>query len=367
LEKLLRAIIAAKSKQTVSAWEMEEELKKQLGERQWEKRGGYKALVRAVEAMVEEGLLAPVRASGHNGRMPPLSARYRRIRKRVKHPAALFNFRSALDLSYYAQNPREFERHREILRAIDLYLATHAGEKPEIWDTLNERSFQLTGDEKFLASPEGAALLRRIKVRAEDLHCYPVPEPFFYRQAGNFPGPGETINALIIENKDTFDTICRLYDRGLLRIFPPLHLIIYGEGNKITGSWPFLYKMEGTAAGPVSLYYFGDLDPEGIAIFCRLRQSVRNAFADGDNPACSASCSEPRVIFAEKLYRLLLEQGRSRPLRGAAQGPAVSFDGSWCSAELAARINELWSAGKMVPQEALSASCLSTLQEVEIP
>lgn len=368
MEKLLQRIISDKSRQVVSAWEMEEDLKKQLGERQWEKKGGYEALVRSVEAMVEKGLLVPVSSSGHNGRVPPLFARYRRRREKAELPPELFNFRSAIDLSFYAGNPREFERDREILQAIDLYLVKTAANKPKIWDTLNERSFQLTGNEKFLASAEGAALLRRIKLRPQDLHCYPVPEPFFYREAGNFPVPSERINALVIENKDTFETFSRLQSEGLLRFSPPLHLFIYGEGNKITGSWPFLYKIEKTGEEAVDLYYFGDLDPEGIAIFCRLRQSVQKAFADAEKKERLAFCREPRVIFAEKLYRLLLEQGRSRSLTGAASGPdfGIHFDESWCSAELTARIKVLWAAGKMIPQEALSASYLSTLQEVEI-
>ncbi|RJX25495.1 MAG: hypothetical protein C4554_07255 [Dethiobacter sp.] len=366
MEKLLQTIITAKSRQIVSAWEIEQDIKKQLGELQWEKKGGYEALVRGVEELVEKGLLTPIKASGHNGRVPPLSARYRRIRKRVEHPTELFNFRSPLDLSFYVNNLREFERYREILWAIDLYLVKTAKKRPEVWDTINERSFQLTGDEKFLASPEGALLLRRAKVKMEDLHCYPVPEPFFYRQAGDFPCPGEIINALIIENKDTFDTVCRLQAKGLIRFSPSLHLVIYGEGNKIAGSWPFLYKIEGTGTGPVNLYYFGDLDPEGIAIFCRLRQSVKNAFAE--NSERFVSGSEPRVIFAEKLYRLLLEQGKDKPLSNmiSSSNASINPDGTWCSAELAAKINDLWSEGKMIPQEALSASYLSGLQEVEI-
>lgn len=149
MEKLLQTIITAKSRQIVSAWEIEQDIKKQLGELQWEKKGGYEALVRGVEELVEKGLLTPIKASGHNGRVPPLSARYRRIRKRVEHPTELFNFRSPLDLSFYVNNLREFERYREILWAIDLYLVKTAKKRPEVWDTINERSFQLTGDEKF--------------------------------------------------------------------------------------------------------------------------------------------------------------------------------------------------------------------------
>lgn len=368
MEELLQRIIFERSRQIISAWEMEEDLKKRLGERQWEKKGGYEALACAVEALVEKGLLIPVSSSGHNGRVPPLFARYRRRREKLKQPLELFNFRSAIDLSFYANNPAAFERDKEILLSIDAYLIKTAEKKPKIWDTLNERSFQLTGDEKFLASSAGAALLRRIKLRPQDLHCYPVPEPFFYREAGISPLPEERTKALVIENKDTFETFSRLQSEGMLSFSPPLHLFIYGEGNKITGSWPFLYKIEKTGKKGVDLYYFGDLDPEGIAIFCRLRQSVQKAFADAEKKDPLSFCHEPRVILSEKLYRLLLEQGRSRPLTGAAAAEefGINFAESWCSPELAARIKQLWSAGKMIPQEALSASYLSALQEVEI-
>ena len=129
--------------------------------------------------LVEEGLLVPVKASGYNGRIPPLAVRYRRTAKPVRRPPELFQFRSRMDLSYFTRKPQEFYRYRDLLQAIDRYLVKTAQKKPLVWDTLNERSFQLTGDEKFLDSAEGAALLRRIQVNHADLHCYPVSEPFY--------------------------------------------------------------------------------------------------------------------------------------------------------------------------------------------
>jgi len=69
-----------------------------------------------------------------------------------------------MDLSYFTRKPQEFYRYRDLLQAIERYLVKTAQKKPLIWDTLNERSFQLTGDEKFLDSAEGVGLLRRIQV-----------------------------------------------------------------------------------------------------------------------------------------------------------------------------------------------------------
>ena len=129
-----------------------------------------------------------------------------------------------MDLSYFHSHPEDFYRYYEILRAIDLYLVENAGKGPEVWDTVNERSLFLTGDEKFLLSAEGGKLLNKINITLEDLHCYKVAEPFFYRLLADDVHHAGEIYGLIIENKDTFETFSRLQGEGYLCLSP---LVIY--------------------------------------------------------------------------------------------------------------------------------------------
>lgn len=366
MEKVLQGILEKSPHKILSSLDLEQRIQDRPGAAS---RGAwsYALFARAMEGLVEQGLLAPVRASGHNGRTPPLAVRYRRIVRPVSPPLEMFQFRSRMDLSYYARRPREFYRRRGELEAIDRYLLESGRDKPAVWDTLNERSFQLSGDEKFLASAEGAALLARIRIRLADLHCYHVAEPFFYQLLsgeGDQTGP---VNALIVENKDSFHTLCRLLKQGGLVLNPPISLAIYGEGNKISGSWPFLSEIPGLAGRAIRAYYYGDLDPMGLMILRRLQEAVQRAAGTEAGPGSEVARSL-QLLPAQGLYRCLLHQGRHRELKGASPGPG------WCPGALWARfapdlrqaIEELWEGGGMIPQEALSASRLAALKEIAL-
>lgn len=366
LEKALRKIIEKSSRRIVSTLALEHELQGRLG-RNGQDEWSYESFARAMEKLVEEGLIVPVKASGYNGRIPPLAVRYRRIARPVSPPPELFHFRSQMDLSYFARRPQEFYRYQDILQAIDRYLVGTAQEKPSVWDTLNERSFQLTGDEKFLDSAEGADLLRRIQVSHEDLHCYPVAEPFFYRLLDDRIRQAKSINVLVIENKDSFHTFCCLLGEGSLILRPPVSLAIYGEGNKICGSWPFFNEIPGPASKQIRAYYYGDLDPMGLIILQRWQKAVQRAREENrGNDLASAL----EILPAQGLYRALLQQGRDRELKIKAEGllPAADLELLWTqfAPELRRSIEELWARGRMVPQEALSASRLAELKEITL-
>ena len=272
--EFLKSFLEKHPRKIISCGELEQQAVSLMGELAWEQAGGYECFAVSVQALVTENILSPVKSSGYNGRVPPLAAKYRLKKKTGVTPPEIFSFQSAVDLSYFHSHPEDFYRYYEMLRAIDLYLVENAGKGPEVWDTVNERSLFLTGDEKFLLSAEGGKLLNKINITLEDLHCYKVAEPFFYRLlADNVHHAGE-IYGLVIENKDTFETFSRLQGEGYLCLSPFPHIIIYGEGNKITRSWIFLETIPWIRGKAVRLFYFGDLDPEGINIFCRLQEAV---------------------------------------------------------------------------------------------
>lgn len=366
MEKVLQGILEKSPRQILSSLDLEQRVQGRLsavGRGAW----SYVHFARAMDGLVERGLLAPVRASGYNGRIPPLAVRYRRTARPVSPPPEMFQFRSRMDLSYFARRPREFYRCRGELEAIDKYLLEFGRDKPPVWDTLNERSFQLTGDEKFLASAKGAALLGRIRIGLADLHCYHVAEPFFYQlleSEGDQAGP---VNVLIIENKDSFHTICRLLKQGFLLLIPPISLAIYGQGNKITGSWPFLSEIPGLAGKTIRAYYYGDLDPMGLTILGRLQKAVQRAARMEEGPGLEVA-HLLQILPAQGLYRFLLKQGRYRELKGMGPDSAKCLDVHWgrFAPDLRRAIEELWEGGRMIPQEALSASRLAALKEIAL-
>lgn len=362
MQEGLKRLIANYPRKTINSRELETKTISLIGESAWERAGAYETFTAEVAKLVEGGELIPIKTSGSNGRVPPLAAKYR-LGKSKSYSSEIFSFQSSIDLSFFHRNPEQLKANYEIIQNIDQYLLANSGREPEVWDTVNERSLALTGDEKFFSSSEGSALLGRIKVTLNDLHCYKVTEPFFYRQLSS-AGTSNEINGLIIENKDTFETISRLQERALLRFSPALDIVIYGEGNKITRSWSYFESIPWFNGKEINLHYFGDLDPEGFKIYRRLLSKVSDYY----NGLLSANAA-PKIELAEPLYALLIKQGISRPLHKPVDDTDISVMNIACmnfSPELKASTLELWMEDRMIPQEALSASRLTAVGVVAL-
>ncbi len=366
MQEYLKKVIENYPRKFINSRELETEVIMLMGEHAWERGGAYASFAGAVKQLVGDAVLSPVKASGSNGRVPPLAAKYRLERINAVVSPEIFSFQSAIDLSYFHRHNAELHHYYEILQSIDRYLSENTGKEPRVWDTVNERSLALTGDEKFLSSAAGAKLLSRISISLEDLHCYKVAEPFFYRQLRDDTGSRALIYGLIIENKDTFETFSSLQQRGYLRLSPSLDLIIYGEGNKITGSWPFLDSIPWICGKRAMLFYFGDLDPEGINIYCRLLFAVNKRNLDSGGTAVRVI---PEIKLAESLYSLLLRQGMGRVLEKQVTESDMGNLKLACAnspPDLREGIISLWTGGYMIPQEALSASRMAEIGEVEL-
>ena len=76
--------------------------------------------------------------------------------------------------------------------------------------SINERSLQIFGNEKFLASPDCKKILNQYGLSMGLFNVYSTPEPFIYYTKHN-----DSKNALIVENKDTWYTMRKiLMDTG---------------------------------------------------------------------------------------------------------------------------------------------------------
>ncbi len=350
---------------------------KRLGSRR-EAAGGYGAFAAAINDLVEKKVLSPVKRSGLNGLSPPLALRYRKLPLNEDDYSAakeeiLSTYCSRMDLSSFLNSPKDYDRHRDILMSIDHFVIEVENTPPAVWDTVNERSFALTGHEKFLLSNKGSKLLKRIKITLQDLCCVPAPEPFFFWATGLSALPEEKACCLVVENKDTFHSLKYLLGAGKLKTTPEIHLLIYGEGKKILNSWSFIYECLPEAAG-YQFFYFGDLDPEGVGICADLISAVKgeaDAAMPGRFSAAADNSSIPvvEVLPAEPLYNLLLATGRSRPIdkdqsRVTQQRMQPFFD--LCSQSLIDRVAPLLQDDRAVPQEALTASMLAAKGRVEL-
>ena len=149
---------------------------------------------------------------------------------------------------------------------------------------LNERSFQIFGDEKYMTSPEGKSLinktLRKYHLNDVYLRVYKTPEPFVYVVTG------EAENALIVENKDTFITMRKLLLDNKTILGRKFGALIYGSGRKIQSSFSYINKPDCKDLSHIkNFYYFGDIDAEGIDIFYKLKGKYKEydiyAFKEG--------------------------------------------------------------------------------------
>ncbi len=131
---------------------------------------------------------------------------------------------------------------------------------------MNERSFEIWQREKFLIKEQGKKILKRCKIEPEILNVYETTEPLsYYSHTRKTPQ-----NLLIIENKDTFYSMRKHLLNGNDTILGmKIGTLIYGGGKGIFRSFqdfdlcvvPYMKTEEN------QIYYFGDLDYEGIGIY----------------------------------------------------------------------------------------------------
>lgn len=313
----------------------------------------YLLFCNEVAVLVEKGWLKPVRASGANGRLPPLYNRYRIIKPPEDysgHTEAIRRLNPVLNIAGYLERPQLYVKHLSIIEGLSTYL----------WykqDLLNmpmsrkERSFSIWGREKLLDM--SWALVKEVlgfNGLAEDyLNYYDTPEPFFeyvHRYSPEMTG-------LILENKDTWFSFRKLMQKsGKNHIArQTIDLLLYGEGNKITKrgalekyAGEMLYNQ---GRQTISFLYFGDLDREGIRLFFRTREA---------NPALNIQPFVP-------MYQLMLEltAGREMPESPDKRNVAVNIadftrllglndDGI---------IKQLLEQGRYIPQEIINYQVLA--------
>ena len=324
----------------------ETELQKMIRERD------YLLFHHAIEEMIESGLLSPVKASGSNGRIPPLFNKYRIITPREDYAEYMENIRRInplLNISAYLKRPELYKKHLDIVEGLSQYL-WHEAELLKEPMSRKERSFSIWGREKLL--DEHFSLVRealRFNGLEEDfLNFYDTPEPFFEYVHNHSP----EMSILILENKDTWFSFRKYMQATGKNVIAgtAVDLLLYGEGNKITKKGALedyargmLHSREGQT---LDFLYFGDLDREGIRLFFRTREA---------NPNLSIQPFSP-------LYLLMLELAQGRIMPESPDKRELPADVDNFAALLgcqSAGIGDLLDAGRYIPQEIINYQVLA--------
>lgn len=298
-----------------------------------------------ITGLLEAGRIKPLKASGKNGRKPALYREYWLIEEKKDFGPLLEELKFCLipqiSIDYYLAHPEVYEQERQWVLMLDAWFRNRK-DRVQVPESMNERSFEIWGREKFLSKEQGRKILKHCGISPEELNLYETTEPLsYYSHTRTVPQ-----NLLILENKDTFYSMRRHLISGKESIFAvPVSTLIYGAGKGILRSFqdfdlcvePYMTD------GQNQIWYFGDLDYEGIGIWenlakmCRPGREIR--------PFCPAY--EAMLKKAERIKTL--PRTREQQNRNIKDSFFHYFPD-----ELSRKMKQILEEGTYIPQEILN-------------
>lgn len=238
----------------------------------------YLQLYSYILSEISSGHLIQVKAAGLNGKSPALPVAYWVNEPKKDYSNILselkYKIHTSMDTSYYYKHPEKYCNDREYILKLSDYL-TNCKDCLATDETINERSFEIFCREKFLDREGGIELLAHLGLSAEKLNFYRTSEPMsYYSHQKQTPQ-----NFLIIENKDTFYSMRKYMIEGHDKILGlKVGTLIYGGGKGIYKSFDDFVNAVEPYFGDENnkIYYFGDLDYEGILIYETLVEKYKN-------------------------------------------------------------------------------------------
>lgn len=307
----------------------------------------YLDLYNVVMELIHTGKVKPIVSSKTNGKKPALYNWYKVIAESKDNRRLIdemqFSLHPSLNIDYYIEHIESYMKDREYILKLSDYLRN----KKEFFAepiSLNERSFEIWGREKFLQKEGGKRILKNVGLDLEDLNIYPTTEPLaYYSHYKETPQ-----KVLILENKDTFYSMRRHLLNGNQTILgAAIGTLIYGGGKSIHKAFSdFQLCVEPYISHPSNeILYFGDLDYEGILIYEKLQKIFQ---------------ARPIIPFI-KAYERMLVKGDGLDLPSTKEGQNRNIGTrflSYFTREEQENIVTLLEQGKYIPQESINANDL---------
>lgn len=257
----------------------------------------YKILCDYISEKMDSGDFVPIKRSGSNGKRPPLYNVYWKIEEEKDSSGfddeLNFKLSAKISTEYYKKHTEQYKKDRNAVLKLSEFLKNDSKkQKLEKAESVNERSFEIWNDEKFIKGDSenksknenrgrGKRILKNLGLDFSDLNVYETPEPFVSYTFDRLVPQ----NVLIIENKDIFYTIRKyMQDTGKNVILgEKFGTIIYGSGKKVIASFrDFEYTAEKYLAHRKNKFlYFGDMDYEGIGIYEKLVEIFKEKSTEG--------------------------------------------------------------------------------------
>lgn len=242
----------------------------------YQQNGGYTQFAKEINKLMENNCIKEIKSSPYNGLNPPLKLRWELAFKEessIWDKSNILKLSDCLDFTYYVKNPK-YQTPLEWEYIENIYRFIKSREHRE-WASVEERSLELFYDEKFLINrgdtPKGKyGILSRLNLTYDDLKMIKYGEMFIYWNRGT----KDIKKIIILENHSTFFSYKRIAElnKSIFGTYPDL--LIFGEGKKIESSFSFIEEIVNIE--DIEVLYFGDIDPEGLGIYIRLKERYPN-------------------------------------------------------------------------------------------
>lgn len=221
-------------------------------------------LKKYIDSLIDSHILEPIKSSEYSFEKPYVKTKYRLVNENEDDILNEINSKIVLDMSYYKHHPKAFMTDLEIINKIEEYKKNR--KMGDIPLSINERSLEIFRDEKMLLDKPAQTVISRLGLTLDFFNVYESKEIFMYYKNPN--SHYEEKNILIVENKDTWQTIKNVIKDGLFVLGVRFDVVIYGEGKKILSSFGFIDDDEFCDFNSPNnnFYYFGDVDSTGINI-----------------------------------------------------------------------------------------------------
>ncbi|MCD5414934.1 MAG: DUF2220 domain-containing protein [Clostridiales bacterium] len=299
----------------------------------------YLQYAEAIESLLIEGYIKMVKASGYNSRYKSIPNAYyiekRKLREDIDNDiqAVRLNISNSIKLDFYlTSDTKNWAEDRKYILMIDEYIKSNG--IPDNNSTVEERSYQISSDEKWLSQKNGLRVLKRVNLK-DEMKITSNFEPAMFAINEKYNQYDE-YKHLIVENKSIYYLLLEILKET------DFSTLIYGAGwriisciNDFKKQFPFKDKLH-------KFYYFGDLDYEGIKIWDLLQKN---------NEACIAS----------EFYVELLKSPRSKgkekqtPGKEARDNFLLNLKANNIMKE---DIISILDTGMYIPQEALKVEAL---------
>lgn len=245
------------------------------GQSKYYELGGYNTFYKEMQRLKEEGVIKEINSSESNRARLPMKLRWTLINTPVKSAwkdEDIIRLSDLLNFKTYIKHP-ELATEKEWKYVTNIYHFLNEKDCRE-WASVEERCLELFEDEKFLTDSDGGKkdnkVLTRLGLSIEDIKAKKYGEQFIYWNKG----VRNIQTVIILENHSTFFSFKKAVQKevSVFGIHPDA--LIFGYGKKIVSSFSFIDEIADPS--DLKVYYFGDMDPEGYAIYGALKDRYRN-------------------------------------------------------------------------------------------